>query len=376
MLRLPLFNILLLLNILGHGAFGEESAFIRHSQEVHNLIQWLESAGGFLDSRVEIRRLDPEDPSSYFGVFANAPIQENEILMRIPGELKIQIVDDGNDWEYDEEVCELSWMLKAEFEKGDKSKFLPYINYLRTQVEGQIPGAWSSAGQGLLLKVQGGLRINGAYEEEEPSSIVSWLRSYAEEECAVGDETLDPHFIALTVQRGYDSALIPIYDMLNHSNHPEKVNTMTDSSLHDFDDEFTVQALRHLKAGEELHYAYHDTSSDEWGTPEILRDFGFVEGYPHTFHISDGVTIVVDQVESDDGQLEYVASCLNENCPESSWIEEKVQALMEVEEILLPEVAMAKLQVPPRELAIIKEYHQALLVAFSSISSKCPDPDT
>ncbi|KAL3931658.1 MAG: hypothetical protein SGBAC_011205, partial [Bacillariaceae sp.] len=79
----------------------------------------------------------------------------------------------------------------------------------QTQAEGQIPGAWSPAAQSLLLKVHGDLRVSHGYEEEDSAGLVNWLDAYANEECAIGDKTLDSRFIALTVRRGSYSVLIP-----------------------------------------------------------------------------------------------------------------------------------------------------------------------
>jgi hypothetical protein len=60
-----------------------------------------------------------------------------------------------------------------------------------------------------------------------------------------------------------------------------------------------VRAARKLDAGEEL-YASYDKCLDcqgveeYWGTPEILKDFGFVENHPHRWVFTDyGIWIEV-----------------------------------------------------------------------------------
>lgn len=386
MLMLPFCTILLLLlTVVAH---AQEHGT---SPEVKRLTEWLKSKGGILDPRVEIRRMNPQDPSSYFGVFANVPIRQGEVILRVPDALKIKIQDDGDgdDWAFSEMICELSWRLHDEYKKGHHSKYRPYIEYLKTQARGQIPAAWSDAGKELLVKVQGDLSTVGPdddeEEEEEGNSedeeeevdeyMVNWLEEYAEELCADGEDTMDPHFIALAVQRGYDSVMIPVYDMINHSNDPLVINTIAKPPSYDDDEDHIVYALRDIQAGEELFYSYDRCpgcveSLEYWGTPELLRDFGFMEGYPHMFHLSKTMTIIVEEVKTEDGKLAHVATCKDDNCPEKGWIENKVQRLIQVEKL----ISEASSTVPEHELAIIKDFHKALFVAFTSIWASCPEP--
>jgi len=369
-------TLVLLLTGFGHATNIQQEVTPSQSDKVQELIQWMESSGGFLDPRVEIRRWNPDDPTSYFGVFANAPIKGDEVLMHIPDKIKMQLIDDdegdGNGESYEYSVCGLSWMLQDEFEEEDESDYLPYINYLKTQARGQLPATWSPVGQYLLLKVQGDLPMTDAFGKTDPEAMVEWLE-YIHELCVEDGDTLDPHFIALAVQRGFDSALIPVYGMINHGN-VENVNTITKSST--FDQEgFKVYALRDLQAGDELYFSYHgcpdcDDRTNQWGTPEMLRDFGFVEGYPQRFHVLDDITIFVDEVATEDGGKGYIGSCLDDNCPDQSWVEEQVSRLANVEERLFEK---AKSVVPEQEYTIIRDYHKALLVAFSAVWSRCPE---
>lgn len=172
-------------------------------------------------------------------------------------------------------------------------------------------------GQELLLKVQGDISMYDFMPEPvHGSHMVNWMDEYFGDSCLSeeDDEALDRHFMALVVQRGFDEALIPIYDMVNHNR--GKVNTVTRPSVTS-EDGFGMYATRDILAGEELFFAYHDckfslfilqfekknnhnhtsniffplvapdsgTVPEYWGTPEILRDFGFVEPYPHRFHM-------------------------------------------------------------------------------------------
>ena len=101
------------------------------------------------------------------------------------------------------------------------------------------------------------------------SHMVRWMDEYFGESCLSSDydvdddeddddndEVLDRHFMALVVQRGFDIALVPIYDMINH--HKGKINTIPKPSSVTSKDGFGLYATRDISAGEELFFAYHD----------------------------------------------------------------------------------------------------------------------
>eukprot|EP00957_Ditylum_brightwellii_P008684 659171-Ditylum_brightwellii.AAC.1 len=92
---------------------------------------------------------------------------------------------------------------------GSESEFAPYTEYIMTQQRGQLPATWSKAGKDALRAV--------AFQG---SDIVDWITDRfgenGENHC-VSDKD-EEHAMALSVQRGYDSALIPIWDMFNHWN--------------------------------------------------------------------------------------------------------------------------------------------------------------
>jgi len=388
-------SLILLIILSYHTAFADSNHHENDNDDtnqdvksklVKELIDWMISKGGFMDPRVEIRRWNPQDPTSYFGAFVNAPIQKDELLLQIPAAIKIQIDEEEeqamkmqDEWDYDEQVCQLSWMLKMEYELGDESDYAPYINYLKAQPFGQIPAMWSPVGQHLLFEVQGDWSIHDFETQGEGEDMVMWLWKRFEPNCLFLNDTLNPFYISMAVQRGYDTALIPVYDMLNHYNDADKINSITRPSIYDQEDGFGVYALRDLEAGEELYYSYHacpdcrDTI-DIWGTPEMLRDFGFVEPYPHRFHLRNNVTIFVDQVveatDEDDGGISksYVARCRDGKCPSKKWVTKQMEYLKNVER---KQLAKSSSFIPKWEYATIKQYHKALTVALEAVLPLC-----
>eukprot|EP01083_Nonionella_stella_P090271 252213_1 len=128
-----------------------------------NVVKWVRSKGGYFNDKIEIRRVDPNDSSSIFGVFANSAIDAHERLIGIPRECYIDIFDqaidsDIEDWHqslyfYRKNMCMLCQELITEMKLGDESEFAPYVAYLKTQKPGQLPVNWSEAGKNLLRHV-------------------------------------------------------------------------------------------------------------------------------------------------------------------------------------------------------------------------------
>jgi hypothetical protein len=203
---LILFSLLTVFGSLAQTAI-EDKKTIR----VEKMIEWLEKTpGGYISSKVDIRRSNHSDPNSFFGIFVNEDVEKDELLMKIPDEMRLKLKDPSDN--YIEDLCNLSWLLYEEFENGDNSVFAPYINYLREQPRGQIPAVWSPAGKDLLLKVQGRIYV----QDYEPMSVkgehlVNWIEEWFMESCLYDQEaniSMDPHFLAMTTQRGFDTLLV------------------------------------------------------------------------------------------------------------------------------------------------------------------------
>ena len=255
---------------------------------IQEMINWLNSMeGGYLSPKVEIRRWNVSDSNSYFGVFAVEDLDEGELIMEMPKERILQAEEIYQ--YYEDNLCELAWTLKEEFELGDESEFSPYINYLKTQRRGQLPAMWSDTGKALLQKV-----VDETFETSkvvswmDGSKVVSWMDEWFEESCFhYEDLTLDKHLLALVMQRSFDTHLIPIYDMINH--HAGKVNIYSEpntATIAGPKEDFKAYAASSIPAGGELSYHYYQNngSPETLGTIDILRDYGFVESYPREFH--------------------------------------------------------------------------------------------
>jgi hypothetical protein len=352
------------------------------SYHLLKMIEWLRSIpGGYLSSTVQIRRADPSNPHSYFGIFASQDLEKDELIMNIPAEARLEIDSKWDDYayEYTDVLCDLAWTLREEFDLGPRSKHVHYVNYLKEQRRDIIPAVWSHAGKELLMDVQGGIFMKD-YEQEtaDAEHMVNWIDEWFLESCLMdeegkegeGDQCLDPYFVAVVTQRGFDSMLAPVYDFMN--NHNGKVNTINQRSIYHRNG-FDIYASQPIAAGDELFFSYFNCpdcrscsncpiTQSYWGTPEMLRDFGFVEPYPHHFYLGDHVSMIVREDKND--------TSLRIEFPDGKFPNEAVvgEAKLEIERlaginesILLP----ANSTVTKHEYDTIIQYHKALMTAFT-----------
>ena len=155
--------------------------------------------------------------------------------------------------------------------------------------------------------------------------------------------------------------------MLNH--HNGLVNSITRPSIYDKDG-FGVYALKDLNAGEELLYSYHGcpdckgcptcgTSLEYWGTPEMIRDFGFVEPYPQRFYYDDMGPVYLKIDETPDG---FAISNEGGEWPEIEWIESEI---LRLEHLYEQDIHPLRNVLPLHELETIVNYHASLLHLFT-----------
>eukprot|EP00934_Nitzschia_sp_Nitz4_P001216 Nitzschia sp. Nitz4//scaffold98_size77359//36815//46705//NITZ4_005549-RA/size77359-processed-gene-0.17-mRNA-1//1//CDS//3329560760//1216//frame0 len=247
------------------------------------LVDWLNKNGGYFSAKQEIRREDPNDPNSMIGVFAKETIAAGELLNQVPWSL---VLDDSGYVPKNEELeeqtslfCGTVHNLAREMRLGEESKWKPYVLYLLNQPTGQLPSAWSKEGRQWLLHAMGGAPDS---PDIPPAHIDQALDSDWYHFCK-GDrnDEMAAQAAMLVVQRGDDECMIPVYDMYNHRN-GKYYNTRHDADkgvVH------RLYASRTIEAGEQIHNSYnlcHGCGGrwSDYGTPNIFRDYGFVEDFP------------------------------------------------------------------------------------------------
>jgi spermidine synthase len=119
-------------------------------------------------------------------------------------------------------------------------------------------------------------------------------------------EELDFAFATVT-SRGWMDNLIPVLDMLNHGSGPF-VNIYS-TPVHGNDDDIQVFARRDIQKGEQLCLSYME-KDDHYNLPSkngllhLLRDYGFVDGYPQRWIVPAGIP--PEDADPDEHMLDLV----------------------------------------------------------------------
>ena len=300
----------------------------------------------------------------------------------------------------------------------------PYAQYLRSLPKGQLPVAWSSHGQSLLRQLLGtkGDRDDDENDDDDdenaalpPDGWEGWLKHDYYPRClgrrAMPRQPLQPDIddlywdeiaYLLVTQRSWDELLIPVFDMLSHRNGkwlntdnvPLRLDDDDDDDDNNNDDkdnrDVVVFARRDIAAGEELYTSYNmcrdcDGRARHYGTPEILRDYGFVEDYPRRFvfaehDVSFDVDLIYDPTTgfpTDRVSVEWTDSI--PNGPSLDFLRDQHQRLLDWHRDVVsnnaddPKKPTLRSTVPQHEWEVIVQYAEALITAVGAAVSSVED---
>jgi hypothetical protein len=356
---------------------------------LQSLFNWFRAEGGFIHPSLRVGyKLIPDDdgqeeddrddyPSYSFGLFVkqNETIAEGEKILYFPPHTMINVPRRGDF--PSEDVCLLAQKLAQELflHKTGESTFGPYVDFIERFAldEGNVPGTWSEAGRELLHEID---------EDGDFFSFAEYHRCF--EFNIFGEEDDDEHeenqdlqnidhlnaVIEASLSRGRDDNLVPIYDMINHSNDPKKINIAKTAEI-DTGKGFGVKATRAMKSEEEIVYSYgfgnptydYDLGFTYYGigTQELFRDYGFVEPYPQRWHFgAHGVDFAIR--EGQDKQLELV--WLTGRTPDDDAVYFFKQEFRQFSIFLDNISSWQTFDVPAKELKLIREFLSAYLMAI------------
>jgi SET domain len=362
------------------------------------LIAWMKSKGGFVSDKIIIRRSDPNDPASFMGVFATQAISVNETVLTVPRKCYIELEPEdvrGTD-DYSREdigmdelmgiyfanTCRLIHKFMKETQKWkeapEESDYGPYLAYLATQPMGMLPATYSENGKNLLRKIQGRITKQNTVSENygnyslPPWQLVDWIdEQFVKNNCIEGDKPEQVHAVALAIQRGYDTEFIPIWDMFNHHN---GLLNMATNSLRS-EEGLRVWALRDIDAGQELFATYNYCTDcydvgDDWGTPGIYRDFGFVEDFPQMWPFLDHDIFYKVVQQEKTGHVRAVffkdptTGEILEGLPDDKGLQYLRDELSRVAALDLEKELEGDL--PPHEWDMIVKYHRSVITALTA----------
>ena len=163
------------------------------------------------------------------------------------------------------------------------------------------------------------------------------------------------------VSRGWDYLTLPVLDMLNHSNDIDKMYMLEITDPHEGR---VVKAFvtRDVRKGEEITLSYsHSAAGYDWHTtPELMRDFGFVEfgrqdwhfgEYDDCFTIWTNDTVQYNEKETDDDELDDMIEFFRYQYDRVSQLKFEPEGM------------------EPHEFDLLTNYHQALQRALNLTGS-------
>jgi hypothetical protein len=237
-----------------------------------DLIEWIRShPEGVIHPSLRIGRERPGDVASMNGLFVSssdpsAAIQKGEVIARIPWDRMITPGKKYNKQKYFS--CRAIYNLANELDNADdddKSRYGPYITYLKSQSRGIMPGEWSPTGQMFLASY---ILNNGQlppYENTWRTKFTSqWLGQCLGTAATTADSadneqqksTNERIAYWLASSRDEDTLMVPIYDMANHSNDRNKLNTIS-YKPNMAGEAFTFVASRTIHPGEQIYNSYN-----------------------------------------------------------------------------------------------------------------------
>jgi uncharacterized protein YuzE len=306
-----------------------------------DIVEWVRLRGGYWNPKQELRH----DEEGLFGVFAAKTIEEGEVLASLPWDVIIASPS------YRFRNCDLVQLLANEM-KNDDSDFGPYTASLRETVKHQtnlLPGNWSPEGKALLNLVidNGTLPPEDVYMEK-----FEWKRK-----C----DAVDKDATLVVITHGEYFGMAPLTDKYN-----SRGGSYTGAyfSIEDGNDvALEIRALRDLHAGEQIFTDYKENG--EIGTPELLRDYGFVDFYPqrYIFHEQE---IAFDVDETGNGlQVTWKRELLGKKYPVPTYqaigfLREQLERLQRI----YPDIQSHK-DVPKQELDMIVRFCRDMIAALA-----------
>ncbi len=187
-------------------AASETVAVANDTQDVliTDLINWLRANGSFINDKLQIRHITPDDPTSPRGVFALEPLEEGETVCNIPWDLMFK--PSAEEREKSDLDCGTINAVIEEFSKSE-TEMTPYGKYLLSQPRGYTLGFWSEEGQELFWEMTNADKL---------PPIWFWNILEEWEEYCDGDVENDDHVFALMLvkARADYEYLVPFYGEL------------------------------------------------------------------------------------------------------------------------------------------------------------------
>ncbi|CAJ1931008.1 unnamed protein product [Cylindrotheca closterium] len=331
-------------------------------ESLQSLIDWIRGKGGYIHPSLSVgysllHNNELGRPTYRFGVFVKdgeEKISEGEKLMSIPSETIIQVAREAEAEDVGEVLCLLADQLAFErhynrikeqtdgddddYDTPAGSSFEPYIKFLENYVvdHSNIPATWSAMGVATLRELF----------SRDPHFFPTFREFYR---CfhfdVFGEGNDDRHsndpmmndveywdeVIEIAHAHGLPyNKLVPIFDLIQHSSDPQKINVEVTSAsiVVDLKDNWEVVASRDLAPKEELRFSYY--TDYKYGgdnamtkhSKDMFMNHGIVEDYPQQWTWeAHALTVGLDRRDTavnddDDDDTELALTWLGGDLPD------------------------------------------------------------
>jgi hypothetical protein len=259
-------------------------------KSIQTLLDSLHAEGGFLHPDVEIRRIVNADDEHEFrtGLFvkedASTPLSKGDQVMNIPHDFMLHSDRTNNK---DHNICFLAKTLAEErnLHRHNQSEYSEYMDFLEENAlkKAKLPATWSMEANNYLTDVIDLHKLIAfdtytfcfqTPEEEETED------SNSNDDSEDYNNMKDPNYwdenIEMALSRGMDSFMAPILELVDISNHPNKLNVILSRSRASEPAGWIVETLRDIQPGEKLSQGFASTVS----TADFLGSYGYVAPYP------------------------------------------------------------------------------------------------
>ena len=345
----------LLLTLLALRALGANAKGMLDKKQT--LVDWIVSKGGYFNPKQEFLSSNQ--------VYATERIERDEVLYSAPWDCILR--DEKSRHLYSDGLhCANAHFLIQELKKGNESIYAPYTQYLELLPKYEVPSAWSEAGKDLLELICG-------YGQLPPKNPVSWLITDWRLYCRGSTDEFDDTAAMLVLSRGDEGLMVPLFDFYSHAN--GKLCNADYRINHGVS--YALFATRDIEKGEAIHVSFNRCNScnhlNHFGTPELLRDHGFVEPYPQSYHFNSlNFSFALDKNEqAEDGSLTVTWLPHNNTEADIDRIYTYLHSqLKRLKQVVKPELETIKYsnatKVPTHEWNIATRYFEALVVALES----------
>ena len=129
-------------------ALAQESNKVCSNDLVSQLLDWLRGNGAYINEKVAVRRLVPDDPLSPHGLFATDDMNMGETVCRIPWSLILKPSDKERETIVGK--SDYSGTIEAVADAMSSGGKTPYGAYLLAQPKDYTPAFWSQVSEGKL----------------------------------------------------------------------------------------------------------------------------------------------------------------------------------------------------------------------------------